>query len=107
GWVASGTGEANMVSAVLEADKISADFPYQKKRRKVLGREMAYVDVGEGDPIVLLHGNPTSSYLLRNVLSHLHPPGRCIGPHPPPSGLAPHPTGTPSPDTLPASGRGS
>src|SRR5262245_47201450 len=44
---------------------ISAAFPYQKKRRRVLGREMAYVEVGEGDPIVLLHGNPTSSYLWR------------------------------------------
>jgi pimeloyl-ACP methyl ester carboxylesterase len=60
-----------MVSAVLEAKKISAAFPYQKQGRRVLGREMAYVEVGEGDPIVLLHGNPTSSYLWRNVLPHL------------------------------------
>ena len=59
---------------------ISAAFPYQKKRRRVLGREMAYVEVGEGDPIVLLHGNPTSSYLWRNVLPHLQPRGRCIAP---------------------------
>ena len=43
---------------------ISAAFPYQKQRRRVLGREMAYVEVGQGDPIVLLHGNPTSSYLV-------------------------------------------
>ena len=42
---------------------ISARFPYKKQRRRVLGSEMAYVVVGEGDPIVLLHGNPTSSYL--------------------------------------------
>jgi haloalkane dehalogenase len=41
---------------------------------------MAYVDVGEGDPIVLLHGNPTSSYLWRNVLPHLQLLGRCIAP---------------------------
>jgi pimeloyl-ACP methyl ester carboxylesterase len=59
---------------------ISAAFPYQKQRRRVLGREMAYVEVGEGDPIVLLHGNPTSSYLWRNVLPHLQPLGRCIAP---------------------------
>src|SRR5215471_7512737 len=45
-----------------EANMISAAFPYQKQRRRVLGREMAYVEVGQGDPIVLLHGNPTSSY---------------------------------------------
>ena len=59
---------------------ISAAFPYQKQRRRVLGSEMAYVDVGEGDPIVLLHGNPTSSYLWRNVLPHLQSRGRCIAP---------------------------
>jgi haloalkane dehalogenase len=59
---------------------ISAAFPYQKRRRRVLGREMAYVEVGQGDPIVLLHGNPTSSYLWRNVLPHLQPRGRCIAP---------------------------
>ena len=59
---------------------ISAAFPYPKKRRRVLGREMAYVEVGEGDPIVLLHGNPTSSYLWRNVIPHLQPLGRCIAP---------------------------
>jgi haloalkane dehalogenase len=41
---------------------------------------MAYVEVGEGDPIVLLHGNPTSSYLWRNILPYLQPLGRCIAP---------------------------
>ncbi len=59
---------------------ISAAFPYEKQRRRVHGREMAYVEVGAGDPIVLLHGNPTSSYLWRNVLPHLQPLGRCITP---------------------------
>lgn len=52
---------------------ISAAFPYEKRRQRVLNREMAYVEVGEGDPIVLLRGNPTSSYLWRNVLPHLQP----------------------------------
>src|SRR5262249_32363145 len=61
----------------LEHSPISARLPYQKQRRRVLGRDMAYVEVGEGDPIVLLHGNPTSSYLWRNVLLHLQPLGRC------------------------------
>jgi haloalkane dehalogenase len=59
---------------------ISAAFPYQKQRRRVLGSEMAYVEVGEGDRNVPLHGNPTSSYLWRNVLPHLQPLGRCIAP---------------------------
>jgi hypothetical protein len=54
----------------------SAAFPYQKQRRRVLRREMAYVELGDGDPIVL-HGNPTSSYLWRNVLPQLQSRGRC------------------------------
>src|SRR5215467_12824063 len=62
------------------ADLISAAFPYQKQRRRILDRKMAYVEVGEGHPIVLLHGNPTSSYLWRHVLPHLQPLGRCIAP---------------------------
>jgi haloalkane dehalogenase len=41
---------------------------------------MAYVDVGEGDPIVFLHGNPTSSYLWRNVIPHVQHLGRCLAP---------------------------
>lgn len=47
---------------------------------QVLGTRMSYVDVGEGDPIVLLHGNPTSSYLWRDVIPHLVGLGRCIAP---------------------------
>jgi len=41
---------------------------------------MSYVDVGEGDPIVFLHGNPTSSYLWRNIIPHLSDIGRCLAP---------------------------
>jgi haloalkane dehalogenase len=59
---------------------ISAAFPFKKHRRKVLGLEMAYVEEGRGDPIVFLHGNPTSSYLWRNVIPHLQSLGRCIAP---------------------------
>jgi len=59
---------------------ISADERYPKRCAQVLGHEMAYVEVGEGDPIVFLHGNPTSSYLWRNVIPHLADLGRCIAP---------------------------
>jgi haloalkane dehalogenase len=59
---------------------ISEAFPYKKQFHEVHGSEMAYVEVGEGDPIVLLHGNPTSSYLWRNILPYLQPLGRCIAP---------------------------
>ena len=59
---------------------ISADFPYDKKWQEVNGRKIAYVEAGEGDPIVLLHGNPTSSYLWRNIIPHLEGSGRVIVP---------------------------
>ena len=77
---------------------ISGNFPFQKQRKPILGHEMAYVEVGEGDPIVLLHGNPTSSYLWRNVIPHLRPLGRCI---------APDLMGMGDSDKLPNSGPGS
>ena len=53
---------------------------YEKRRVDVGGIEMATVDVGEGDPIVFLHGNPTSSFLWRNVIPHVEHLGRCIAP---------------------------
>ncbi len=59
---------------------ISAALPWKKQRQTINGHTMAYVDVGEGDPIVFLHGNPTSSYLWRNVIPHLQHLGRCIAP---------------------------
>ncbi len=59
---------------------ISSAFPFEKQKLTVNGRTMAYVEVGEGDPIVLLHGNPTSSYLWRNIIPHLSGLGRCIAP---------------------------
>ena len=59
---------------------IAPEPRYPKKCAAVLGRSMAYVEVGKGDPIVFLHGNPTSSYLWRNVIPHLEGQGRCIAP---------------------------
>ena len=56
----------------------AAELP--KKRLTISGRHMAYSEIGEGDPIVFLHGNPTSSYLWRNVMPHLADQGRCIAP---------------------------
>jgi haloalkane dehalogenase len=53
---------------------------YPTRQAEVTGKTMAYVEAGTGDPIVFLHGNPTSSYLWRNVLPHLAGHGRCIAP---------------------------
>ena len=81
-----------------EPGTISAKSKYAKQRRKVLDREMAYVETGQGDPIVFLHGNPTSSYLWRNVIPHVERFGRCI---------APDLIGMGDSDKLPNSGPGS
>lgn len=62
------------------SESISAADPYERKTIDVLDSTMAYVDEGQGDPIVLLHGNPTSSYLWRNVIAELHGKGRCLAP---------------------------
>ncbi|MGY5884330.1 haloalkane dehalogenase [Modestobacter lacusdianchii] len=59
---------------------VPADDPFPRSRVRVGEREMAYVDTGSGDPIVFLHGNPTSSYLWRNVIPHVQHLGRCIAP---------------------------
>lgn len=54
--------------------------PHPRRRLPVRDTEMSFVDVGEGSPIVFLHGNPTSSYLWRNVIPHLAGAGRCLAP---------------------------
>ncbi|MEZ2132002.1 MULTISPECIES: haloalkane dehalogenase [unclassified Sinorhizobium] len=59
---------------------ISTEDISYRKYLPVLGTTMAYVDVGVGDPIVFLHGNPTPSYLWRNIIPHLLPFGRCLAP---------------------------
>jgi haloalkane dehalogenase len=66
----------------MAADRtpVPADDPFPRSRVQIGEQEMAYVDVGRGDPIVFLHGNPTSSYLWRNVIPHVQHLGRCIAP---------------------------
>ena len=59
---------------------ISSDARYERSRITVGGHDMAYVETGTGDPIVFLHGNPTSSYLWRNVMPHVEGLGRLIAP---------------------------
>ncbi len=57
---------------------IDSRMRHPKKFTDVLGKKMAYVEAGEGDPIVFLHGNITSSYMWRNIIPHLEGLGRCI-----------------------------
>jgi haloalkane dehalogenase len=64
----------------MTALAISAVDPYPRRRIPVLDTEMACVDTGRGDAVVFLHGNPTSSYLWRNVIPHLAGQRRCLAP---------------------------
>jgi haloalkane dehalogenase len=62
------------------SESIPAADPHPRRRVRVLDSEMACVDTGAGDPVVFLHGNPTSSYLWRNVIPHVRPSSRCLAP---------------------------
>ncbi|MCK5572518.1 MAG: alpha/beta fold hydrolase, partial [Bacteroidetes bacterium] len=58
----------------------SPDFPLESRYLNVLGSRMHYIESGSGDPILFLHGNPTSSYLWRKIIPYLSGQGRCIAP---------------------------
>jgi len=57
-----------------------AALPLEKKFQLIKGSKMAYMETGAGDPIVFLHGNPTSSYIWRNIIPYVQGLGRCIAP---------------------------
>ena len=59
---------------------ISPLDPHSRRRATVLDTEMSYVDTGVGRPVVFLHGNPTSSYLWRNIVTHVKDVARCLAP---------------------------
>ena len=59
---------------------ISPDDTFPRKRLTIGETTMAYVDEGAGDPIIFLHGNPTSSYLWRNIIPHCTDIARCLAP---------------------------
>jgi haloalkane dehalogenase len=76
---AIGSEFSNSLLLTQEA-KIGAAEPYPRKRITVRDSEISYVDTGSGDPIVFLHGNPTSSYLWRNIIPYVSKLGRCLAP---------------------------
>ncbi len=59
---------------------ISAEFPFESRYVDVHGSRMHYIEEGTGEPILFLHGNPTSNYLWRNIITHVSGLGRCIAP---------------------------
>ena len=60
--------------------QISTEFRFRSNFVEVHGSKIHYIDEGKGEPILFLHGNPTSSYLWRNVIPHLTGNARCIAP---------------------------
>ncbi len=62
----------------LSTRKISSVFPFESQYIDVLGSRMHYIDVGAGDPVLFIHGNPTSSYIWRNIIPHVQAQARCI-----------------------------
>jgi len=64
----------------VKDEPIPATDPHERRRVAVIDSKMAYVDTGAGDPMVFLHGNPTSSYLWRNVIPQVEGLARCLAP---------------------------
>ncbi|NIR43741.1 MAG: haloalkane dehalogenase [Gemmatimonadetes bacterium] len=58
--------------------EISAAFPYESRFVEVNGSKLHYIEEGSGDPVLFLHGNPTSSYLWRNIIPHVSPSHRAV-----------------------------
>ena len=64
----------------MAQEQISTQDSHPRKNTSAGGTNISYVDTGSGDPIVFLHGNPTSSYLWRNIITHLRFDARCLAP---------------------------
>ncbi len=64
----------------MNENVILMEDTHPRKMVKVLESFMSYVDTGTGDPVVFLHGNPTSSYLWRNIIPYLSKYRRCLAP---------------------------
>ena len=65
---------------MVDDKEISATFPFESRFIEVEGSKIHYVEEGTGDPILFLHGNPTSSYLWRNIIPYAAEMGLAIAP---------------------------
>lgn len=63
-----------------EQNNITVDFMFESKFIKIKNADIHYVDVGEGDPILFLHGVPASNYVWRNIIPTMSKHARCIAP---------------------------
>lgn len=72
------SGDSKPQGYKLQTAAISAAFPFESRYLDVLGSRMHYIDEGQGDPIIFIHGNPTSSYLWRNIIPYVKESHRAI-----------------------------
>src|SRR5690348_543953 len=82
GGVAAGIGTPGLTCAQSITSTAEPEAPDHLPRRRiqVLDTEISYIDTGQGDPVVFLHGNPTWSYQWRNIIPHISPIRRCLAP---------------------------
>ncbi|MGC2696633.1 MAG: haloalkane dehalogenase [Candidatus Angelobacter sp.] len=80
GSAPNGSPEPTAAAPAIGEPDISPDYPFRPNYVGVLGSRMHYIEQGNGNPILLLHGNPSWSYIWRNIIPHLSPLGRCIAP---------------------------
>jgi len=82
GFSSAGIGFVHAARSDTVVTTVEPDGPDHLPRRrvKVLDNEISYVDVGQGEPVVFLHGNPTWSYQWRNIIPYICPYRRCLAP---------------------------
>lgn len=93
------TGAPGLTSAAVNAGSAPAFrpspelFPFESRWFESSAGRMHYVDEGSGQPILMLHGNPTWSFLYRKAIAGLRDGFRCVAPDYPGFGLSARPSG--------------
>jgi haloalkane dehalogenase len=80
GLTSVAAGQAARSEAISTTAEPDGPDHLPRRRVKVLDTEISYIDIGSGEPVVFLHGNPTWSYQWRNIIPHLTSVGRCLAP---------------------------
>ena len=80
GLSSAGPGFMNTARSDAVVSTVEPDGPDRLPRRRVKAgdTEISYIDVGQGEPVVFLHGNPTWSYQWRNIIPYISPYRRCL-----------------------------
>jgi len=89
--IAEAPQEPGDIAYHMQYQRASSDFPYEHKFVAVHDIKMAYVDEGEGNPIVFVHGAPESAYIWRNIMPFVQPYARIVAPELPGHGKSDKP----------------